>query len=903
MDKYEYTVKTDKIRKMAAKGEYKAVAKIADSLDWSKVNDTKLLQTVAKAYEKVGRYSDAKTILLNAYEQVPVGRRMVYKLTELSVKEGNFAEAEDFYREYLEIAPNDTGKYILRYEISAAKGEPITKLISLLEVYRRREFEEKWAYELAELYYKAGRQEDCVKLCDEIIVWFGDGEYVNKAKQLKAFYGIETPEKSRNTGRITEQWNAAALEQEHALQSSMAEIMKKDAATLSSSDFDEDGFAASLGKTKEVVLPIVPEATRDLSDIRKVLDYSTGGDQIPLDLDVIQEAAEEQHQAAMIEHHRWDELLGQGEVGKPEEKNQKTEEFVPEYSTRTELPDDEASLKAAAEREKETVSETKPREKRSAASLDETREWSMEEMEKARGTRKEREADAGETRRIDLKKEEKAADRTDAASARREEARREAAEKKQEETFHASMPEELPAAESKPAPAPASSGSQTLEDLLKEAESLLSGVSSGEGVSLEDALLDAAEKTGENARDAIDAAREERPVTGRPQIVAADSVKNQLNEEKMERRAAREAAAALKDNIVKASERANSREENARAMKEARLADLREKEDAAEKNVSEETDRREVRERPADQYREEEKAAREKEPEVREKAAEESAPSGEEQRQAAKPAASGKKAARCAFLEANDPEKKMDRALESLEKMHARLGTEGGKTARIRAERLNERGIAATMAKLSGRDLIIEDASLLEDSVVEDLAEELKEFPVGGVILLMDSGEKIQELLPRCRALKGNCSYIRDREAAAGKPASEKTAEKPAETGDAAKEEKPAARIRKPGAVRREGASRRTPEKKEAMSMHDFAKCVEAYAKKLECELDDKAGLAIYARAEQLMEDGVELTEEVAREVTDEAVVQAEKPSFRGVFSGKYNKDGFLILREQHFMK
>ena len=811
MDKYEYTVKTDKIRKMAAKGEFKSVAKIADSLDWSKVNDTKLLQTVAKAYEKVGRYSDAKDMLLNAYEQVPVGRRMVYKLTELSVKEGNFPEAEDFYREYLEIAPNDTGKYILRYEISAAKGEPISKLISLLEVYRRREFEEKWAYELAELYYKAKRKEDCIKLCDEIIVWFGDGEYVSKAKQLKACYGIETPERPRgNTGKITEEWNVAALEQEKALQSSMAEIMQNASSELSDSELDEDGFAAALGKTKEVVFPIVPEATRDLSDIRKVLNYS--GDSIPLDLDVIQEAADEQHEAAMIEHHRWDELLGQGQVGRTgkDKEEPKTEEFVPEHAVRSEIPDDEDTARIQAQKEQEKQAEAADRRRR--------------QQENRERRRAEAQAPAKEER---------------------------------ETTFAASMPEELPEAVAPAKP----SGSQSLEDLLKEAESLLSGVSESKGVNLEDALSDAVEKTGENAEEVIAAAKAEEVPSARPSVVPADSVKNMLDDEKM---AAREAAASLKSRIEKASERANQREENARAQKEARVAEAVEKQQEAPSA-------------PREEVRKEKAAASEKV---------EQAPA----------AASGKPAARCAFLEANDPEHRLERAMDSLEKMHVRLGTESGKAARIKADRLNERGVAATLAKLSGRDLIVESASLLDSSVVDELAEELKASTTGGVILLVDDAASIQKLIPRCRALKGCCSYIRDKAPA---PSGEGKASGSGKTPD---EEKPAVRTRKPGGIR-QGAARKAPEKKGAMSMHDFAKCVEEYARKLECELDDKAGLAIYARAEQLMEDGVELTEDMAREVTDEAVVQAEKPSFRGVFSGKYNKDGFLILREQHFMK
>lgn len=185
MDKYEYTIKTEKIKKLVERKDYETAAKIADTIDWERVKNARLLSTVSQAYEKAGRYEEAKDMLLMAYERAPVGRRFLSKLTELAVKQGSFDEAEDYLKEFTAASPQDPSRLVLRYEIAKAKGEPAERLIMILEAYQKREFEEKWSYELAELYFKSGKAEACVKLCDEIVLWFGVGPYVDKALELK----------------------------------------------------------------------------------------------------------------------------------------------------------------------------------------------------------------------------------------------------------------------------------------------------------------------------------------------------------------------------------------------------------------------------------------------------------------------------------------------------------------------------------------------------------------------------------------------------------------------------------------------------------------------------------------------------------------------------------------------
>ena len=193
MDKYELSIKEDKIKKHAEKKDYAAAVKIADTIDWSKVKNIKMLTLVSQVYEKAKNYEEAKNVLLFAYERVPMGRRMLYKLTELCVKGGKIEEAESYFEEFQKIAPNDIGKLLLAYQIEAAKGGDPDQLITILELYRKNEFEEKWAYELAWLYHKAGRVKECVQLCNEIILWFSVGTYVDRALNLKMQYEPLTP--------------------------------------------------------------------------------------------------------------------------------------------------------------------------------------------------------------------------------------------------------------------------------------------------------------------------------------------------------------------------------------------------------------------------------------------------------------------------------------------------------------------------------------------------------------------------------------------------------------------------------------------------------------------------------------------------------------------------------------
>ncbi|ETP71251.1 hypothetical protein UYO_2795 [Lachnospiraceae bacterium JC7] len=188
MDKYEFNIKAEQMRKMVDQGEYKTAMQIADTIDWRRVRNANLLSSVAEIYEYNKEYEEAKDILLLAFERAPVGKRFLFKLTEISVKAGDIQDAQEFYREFCEMSPDDSRQYLLRYMILKSKGASAEQLLTPLEEYTSVDVDEKWLYELAKLYSDAGYEEECVKTCDKIMLLFGLGQYVDKAMELKQKY-------------------------------------------------------------------------------------------------------------------------------------------------------------------------------------------------------------------------------------------------------------------------------------------------------------------------------------------------------------------------------------------------------------------------------------------------------------------------------------------------------------------------------------------------------------------------------------------------------------------------------------------------------------------------------------------------------------------------------------------
>lgn len=185
MDKYEFQIKTEQLEKQLDRKNYETAAKIADSIDWRKVHNVGLLMEVAEAYEGCGRFEDCYEILNIAYDCAPIGRMIVYKMAEIAVRMEDYNEAVELYKEFVKIAPHDLGRYVLKYKIYKGRGAALEDQIAILEEYKSREYQEQWAYELAELYYQDGQLSKCVEECDDLILWFSEGEYVRKAMELK----------------------------------------------------------------------------------------------------------------------------------------------------------------------------------------------------------------------------------------------------------------------------------------------------------------------------------------------------------------------------------------------------------------------------------------------------------------------------------------------------------------------------------------------------------------------------------------------------------------------------------------------------------------------------------------------------------------------------------------------
>ena len=188
MDKYEYNLKLDQIKSLSSEENYVGAAEIADTINWNKIKNINTLVKAGEIYEKAERYDDARDILLMAYDRSPIGRMIIYRLAEVAIKMGDYDAATEYYDEFVEIAPHDDLRYVLKCSIKKGQGASYDELIEILEEFKEQEYTEEWAYELAYLYHKAGKTEKCIEACDELILWFGDGPYVERALELKMLY-------------------------------------------------------------------------------------------------------------------------------------------------------------------------------------------------------------------------------------------------------------------------------------------------------------------------------------------------------------------------------------------------------------------------------------------------------------------------------------------------------------------------------------------------------------------------------------------------------------------------------------------------------------------------------------------------------------------------------------------
>ena len=780
MDKYEFNIKVEQIKKLVNKSDFETAMKIADTIDWRRVRNANLLSMIASVYEKNEEYQEAKDILLIAFERAPIGKRLLYKLTQLALKQGNIQEAESYYREFCELAGDDSRQDILRYLILKAKGAPIEQLIHSLESYTSTELDEKWLYELADLYHQAGMEEQCVKTCDKIMLMFGLGQYVDKAMELKLQYAPLT------------KYQMDLVENRDKYEEKLRQVEQNSAAGLISQE--------EISVPEPAVSAIPPVEARPSAPVAPSAPVNPEG------------AAD----------------YGQSRLGSEP------------HPTPIPVPAPDPSM-------------LRPR---AAAS--------------------------GQTAPVYTAPAEKAEDVISGIT----------------ESFN---------------PEPAVSGT----DVTAE-EKLVASVREAE----EEASL-----AEEMSRISMDSYTEE-PAKTRTRVL--NDVKDLKNTETL-------------------------------ADKTRILDDIR--------HIQ---------------------AARQ---------AEEESPVQ----------AAGKVQPACFFhmmAEARTPEKGLEIAVGALKAAHRILGAKHP-VAKITGEKLNQRGILASAAKLAGKDLIVEDAGDLNDSLLEELNQLLAEDTTGMVVVLVDnsrqidgirkanpslagkfhvvtSQEEAEEFLTLAAARKNQVQQVRQNEVSSQNPSpaqetvsqseakaaqsmassrvpeaspaaapvrnpepaaaekkmqpsvSAKNPVSPAAKAQSAAEPNYSDQAQQPTAAPSHsgGASQPAPaqehsdaalqpesgaadtvpsavsasadDENRVMDIDEFAQYCCHYASQIDCSITGKSMLALYERIEIMEEDGVALTKTAAEDLIEEAADKAEKPSLgkriTGLFSSKYDKDGLLILKEEHFI-
>ena len=277
MDKYEYKLKLDQMKSAFAEGNYHMAEELADSINWKRVRNANSLIKAGEVYETAERYDDAKEMFLLAYERSPIGRTIVYRLAELAIHVGNYDEAMEYYEEFVEMAPNDSLKFVLKYKIYKAKGESLAEQIQILEDLKEQEYIEEWAYELAYLYHQAGMSEKCVEACDELILWFGDGAYVEKALELKMLYQPLTKQQEEKYRQFRQKRDGVVEVRPNDMLNSgeiVSEVVKIPQVTMNASRFNTVNLQNELAKNMQQIMDATEkeEVNDSIDAIKKMVE-------------------------------------------------------------------------------------------------------------------------------------------------------------------------------------------------------------------------------------------------------------------------------------------------------------------------------------------------------------------------------------------------------------------------------------------------------------------------------------------------------------------------------------------------------------------------------------------------------------------------------------------------------
>ncbi len=298
MDKYEYKLKLEQLKNLVDEKKYQTAADIADTINWRKVKSAATLCMVGEIYDRCKRYEDSHEILLMAYDRAAVGRNILYRLTLVALKMGNLDEAKDYFEEFLEVAPYDNQKYILRYQIEKMSGASLQQLIEILEEFKEREYREEWVFELAYLYHRAGNSERCVEVCDELVLFIGDGKYVEKALELKMLYQpLNATQEGKYREFVRRREEVVEVHPTDALESGevVRETVKIPNITANTGRFNTQNLQAEIAKSMQQIMDAsTKETVNDTMDnLKKMVE----------DIPYLQVAQDETDRAAEDERY------------------------------------------------------------------------------------------------------------------------------------------------------------------------------------------------------------------------------------------------------------------------------------------------------------------------------------------------------------------------------------------------------------------------------------------------------------------------------------------------------------------------------------------------------------------------------------------------------------------------
>ena len=865
MDRNEFNLRVDQMRKQAGLGDYATAMKIADGIDWRRVPNVSLLSQVSEIYEKNQEYGEAKEILLLAFERAPMGKGLLYKLTQLALKDKNVEEADAYYKEFCDLARDDTRQYILQYQILKEKKAPASKLIQPLEQYNAREIDEEWLYELAEAYHTAGRSEDCIAACDRIMLLFGTGPYVEKAAKLK----------QEGEGATLTAYQQSLIDHSYIYEEQLEKV-KEEYAQASKAEPEVDAG--------DILMEAEPEPEQALVPAAEDAGEEPAGEAAPeKELPPAEEApqAEEKPESPVVKEDgktmlrvdvpsfvASDVIAGYVDEGAKPPIQDEIDAQIEEHMRRLE-EEKEASRRAA----QELIDAKKAEEERIAAEKAEAERIAAEKAEAERIA-----AEKAEAERIAAEKAE-----AERIAAEKAEAERIAREKAEAERIAAEKAE-----------------AERIACEKAEAERIAREKAEAERIAREKEEKERVEQ----AMQAAIAAEKER--------IAAERLAAEQAEAKRIEEAAKAAAQAEKERIAL--------ERNEPAY-------------IPQPKVVEELGITKVLPKIGKGKTEEETAA-------------EAAPA--KARAVFSVPGDGN-----ALIEGKTAEEALALAVERLKEIRNQTGIINP-AAKIKAGKLNVKGLAKAMPKVAGKDLIIEEAGDLTEDSIRQLLDILAEEDGLRTILLVDNPLQISSLKAiypelaeafhapaaedgiKVRPVKPVPAKPAEEKAEAVKPA-EKPAAKPAEKPAVKPVEAPAA---KPVKARNEKiaaaeeakpapvkvvekpapAPAAAPEKtsaapakpaehaysEEELDIDAFARYASDYAKKIDCVITGKSMLALYERIEIMQEDGVALTRQNAEALIEEAADRAEKPPLMkrigGIFAKKYDKDGMLILKEDDFI-